>query len=136
MPKKDIHFSMTLPKLNPICHYLLNIVLIFHFLVHHNELNQRRFPYVDVVLTHWPDITLEVSDNFYVIFWIITLFFVIILFNLAIMTTGALGYVIYYFIKTSKMARKNQPVELQEENEEMSEVIQRPSVEVYDIPTN
>ena len=52
------------------------------------------------------------------------------------MTTGALGYVIYYFIKTSKMARKNPPVELQEENEEMSEVIQRPSVEVYDIPTN
>ena len=91
---------------------------------------------IDVVLTQWPDITLEVSDNFYVIFWIITLFFVIILFNLAIMTTGALGYVIYYFIKTSKMVRKNPPVELQEENEEMSEVIQRPSVEVYDIPTN
>ena len=79
---------------------------------------------------------MEVSDNFYVIFWIITLFFVIILFNLAIMTTGALGYAIYHFIKTTKMARKNPPVELQEENEEMSEVIQRPSVEVYDIPTN
>ena len=91
---------------------------------------------IDVVLTQWPDITLEVSDNFYVIFWIITLFFVIILFNLAILTTGALGYVIYYFIKTSKMARKNPPVELQEENDEMSEVVQRPSVEVYDIPTN
>ena len=88
---------------------------------------------IDVVLTQWPDITLEVSDNFYVIFWIITLFFVIILFNLAILTTGALGYVIYYFIKTSKMVRKNPPVELQEE---MSEVVQRPSVEVYDIPTN
>ena len=82
---------------------------------------------IDVVLTHWPDITLEVSDNFYVIFWIITLFFVIILFNLAIMTTGALGYVIYYFIKT-KMYKK--------EDEEMSEVVQRPGVEVYDIPTS
>ena len=91
---------------------------------------------IDVVLTHWPDITLEVSDNFYVIFWIITLFFVIILFNLAVMTTGALGYAIYYLIKI-KMAKKNPPVELQEEDEEMAEVVQqRPGVEVYDIPTS
>ena len=84
---------------------------------------------IDVVLTHWPDITLEVSDNFYVIFWIITLFFVIILFNLAVMTTGVLGYAIHYMIKI-KMAKKNPPVELQEEEEEMSEVVQCPGLEV------
>ena len=50
------------------------------------------------------------------------------------MTTGILAYAIYYLIKI-KMAKKNPPVELQEEDEEMAEVVQRPGVEVYDIPT-
>ena len=77
-------------------------------------------------------ITLEVSpvsDDFYVMLWIVAVLFVIILFNLAVMTTGVLGYAIHFMIKI-KMAKKNPPVELQEEEEEMSEVVQCPGLEV------
>ena len=47
---------------------------------------------IEVALSSWPDITLQVSEHFYVIFWFAIIFLVIILFNLALITTGMIVY--------------------------------------------
>ena len=66
---------------------------------------------IDVALTKWPEITLEVSEHFYVISWIIIIFSLIILFNFAVITTGAIGYFIYKnWIKKYKKFKRPIPV--------------------------
>ena len=71
---------------------------------------------IEVSLTSWPDITLEVSEHFYVIFWFAIIFLVIILFNLALITTGMVIYATMTMIKTLR-SKNNLPVPLQEETE-------------------
>ena len=68
---------------------------------------------IDVALTQWPNITLEVSEHFYVVSWILALLMLIILFNLAVLTTGIIGYAIYYF-KKMLTAQSNPSVPLHE----------------------
>ena len=68
---------------------------------------------LDVQLSSWPEITLQVSEHFYVIFWFAILFLVIILFNLAIITTGILVYGIVIWVKTLKSGNKKNPVPIQ-----------------------
>ena len=68
---------------------------------------------IDVSLSSWPDITLQVSEHFYVIFWFAILFLVIILFNLAIVSTGILVYGIMIGFKSFKSGKKTSiPVQL------------------------
>ena len=62
---------------------------------------------IDVALSSWPEITLQVSEHFYVIFWFAILFLVIILFNLAVITTGALVYGIMIWAKSLKSGKTN-----------------------------
>ena len=83
------------------------------------DLNTEGLLTIDVALTHWPNITLEISDHFYVIAWFVTIFFLIILFNLVIITSGIIGYGICFWIKKRK-AEKNPPVELKEVPEEIN----------------
>ena len=70
---------------------------------------------IDVALSSWPDITLEVSDHFYVIFWFAILFLVVILFNVAVITTGVIVYGIIFLVKTRK-ASQAPPIQLNAEN--------------------
>lgn len=62
---------------------------------------------IDVNLTSWPDITLEVSEHFYTILWVAIIFLVIILLNLVIITTGLIIYGAIFVIKSSKKVTKN-----------------------------
>ena len=68
---------------------------------------------IDVALSQWPNITLEVSEHFYVVSWILALLMLIILFNLALLTTGIIVYAIHY-LKKMFSAQGNPSVPLHE----------------------
>ena len=69
---------------------------------------------LEVSLSSWPDITLEVSEHFYVIFWFAIVFLVIILFNLALITTGMIVYAGMTLVANWKNRRNPGPMPLQE----------------------
>lgn len=69
---------------------------------------------IEVALSSWPDITLEVSEHFYVIFWFAIVFLVIILFNLALITTGMIVYAGMTLFANLKNRRNPSPVPLEE----------------------
>ena len=69
---------------------------------------------IEVALSSWPDITLEVSEHFYVIFWFAIVFLVIILFNLALITTGMIVYAGMTLFTNLKNRRNPSPVPLEE----------------------
>ena len=50
---------------------------------------------IDVALTKWPEITLEVSEHFYVISWIIIIFSLIILYSHPAPTPMYITYLLY-----------------------------------------
>jgi hypothetical protein len=66
---------------------------------------------IGVALSSWPEITLEVSEHFYVIFWFVTIFSVVILFNLVILSSGSVAYGVYLAFKQWKI-RQNEPQKL------------------------
>ena len=57
---------------------------------------------IDVSLSSWPQIALDISQDFYIIAWICLIFTVIILFNLALISTGALFYGLFIVVKMVK----------------------------------
>ena len=69
---------------------------------------------LEVSLSSWPDITLEVSEHFYVIFWFAIVFLVIILFNLALITTGMIVYAGMTLVTNWRNQRNPGPMPLQE----------------------
>ena len=76
---------------------------------------------MEVALSSWPEITLEVSEHFYVIFWIVVLLSVILLLNLVIMTTGVIIVAALKMYKDFK-EKKNLPKRLKEEENNFQNV--------------